>query len=214
MTDNTTTTTSGGANTRTNQYSGRGADHSGRGGRGGRGRSSNNGRGGGRNNGGGRSRGNQHDLTRKSSHSGQVQSGCLKGLTISSDGNRATQYKVLKDCLPVFCAEKTYTGVGEIIRNLQDWDESTFYPDPPDVDERKRYSQPIYTEICKESKKVTRQRQVTKKDSAGQDVQVTEDYKVIIEPPVLGTKWVVFDENVQKIVMGKYEQEVRKKEKK
>ena len=97
---------------------------------------------------------------------------------------------------------------------MEDWKESTFYPDPPDVDERKTNSKAYLTEICKESAKQTKQRQVTKKDSAGQDVQVTEDYEVIIEPPVLGTKWVVFDENVQKIVMGKYEQEVRKKEKK
>ena len=158
MTKTTPTTTSGGANTRTNQYSRRGADHSGRGGRGGCGRSSNNGRGGGRSSGGGRSRGNQHDLAKKSSHSGQVQSGCLKGLIISSDGNRATQYKVLKDCIPVFCAEKNYAGIGEIIRNMEDWKERTFYPPPPDLAERQRYSTPYQTEICKESKKQTKKR--------------------------------------------------------
>ena len=57
----------------------RNTQYSGRGGRGGRGRSSNTGRGGGRSNGGGRGRGNQHNSTKKSSHSGQVQSGCMKG---------------------------------------------------------------------------------------------------------------------------------------
>ena len=92
MTKNTQTNTSGGANIRMNQYSERGVDHSGRGGRGDRGgRWNNNGRPGGQNNGGGQGQGNQHDLTKKNSHNGAIQSGCLKGLTMSSDGNRLTQ---------------------------------------------------------------------------------------------------------------------------
>ena len=129
MTDTTLTTTGGGANTRNTQYSGRGAENSGRGGRGGRGRSNNTGRGGGQSSGGGRSRGNQHNLTKKSSHSGQIQSGCMKGIVVSSDGNRATQYKTLKDAIPVFCAEKGYNGVGGIVHDMKDWNESTFYPE-------------------------------------------------------------------------------------
>ena len=83
MTDNTQTTTSGGANIRTNNYSGRRVDYSRRGGRGGRGCW--NSRDGGQNNDGGRGQGNQNDLTKKSSHTGAIQLGCLKGLTISSD---------------------------------------------------------------------------------------------------------------------------------
>ena len=36
----------------------------------------------------------------------------MKGIVVSSDSNRATQYKALKDAVPVFCAEKGYIGVG------------------------------------------------------------------------------------------------------
>ena len=34
----------------------------------------------------------------------------MKGIVVSSDSNRATQYKILKDAVPVFCAEKGYNG--------------------------------------------------------------------------------------------------------
>ena len=114
MTENTQINTCRGAIIRTNQYSERGVDYSRRRGRGGHSRWNNNGRSGGRNNGGGQGQGNQYDLTKKSSHNGAIQLGCLKDLTISSDGNRSTQYKILKDALPVYCSEKLYPGVGEI----------------------------------------------------------------------------------------------------
>ena len=55
----------------------------------------------------------------------------MKGIVIASDGNRATQYKVLKDTIPVLCAEKGYNGVGGIVHDMEDWDESTFYPEAP-----------------------------------------------------------------------------------
>ena len=50
----------------------------------------------------------------------------MKGIIIASDGNRATQYKVLKDTIPVFAAEKGYHGVGGIVHDMEDWIESTF----------------------------------------------------------------------------------------
>ena len=56
----------------------------------------------------------------------------MKGIVVSSDSNRATQYKVLKDAVPVFCAKKGYNGVGGIVHEMEDWDEVNFYPDPPD----------------------------------------------------------------------------------
>ena len=60
----------------------------------------------------------------------------MKGIVISSDSNRATQYKILKDAVPVFCAEKGYNGVGGIVHEMKDWVEHTFYPDPPSDAER------------------------------------------------------------------------------
>ena len=77
--------------------------------------------------------------------------GCLKGLTISSDGNQSTQYKVLNDTLPVYCSEKLYPGVGEIVRNMEDWDATTFYPDPPNDTKRRVFFKPYRVELCVES---------------------------------------------------------------
>ena len=199
MTENTQTNTSRGTNIRTNNFSGRGGDYSGRGGRTGRGRWYD--RGGGRNNDGGRGRfrgrgrGHPNDLTKKSSHAGAIQSGSLKGLTISSDGNRSTQYKILKDALPVYCAEQSFAGVGEIVRTQEDWDETIFYPTPPTDAQKATFATKYRTLLC---------------------VNVVEDTSV--NPPVnnsidvYGNKWVMFDEAIQKVVMGKYERKVREKE--
>ena len=52
----------------------------------------------------------------------------MKGIVVSSDSNRATQYKALKDAVPVFCAEKGYIGVGGIVHDMEDWVEGTFTP--------------------------------------------------------------------------------------
>ena len=72
----------------------------------------------------------------------------MKGIVVSSDSNRATQYKALKDAVPVFCAEKGYIGVGEIVHDMEDWDVSTFYPAPPDDAVRRTFSTPYQTVIC------------------------------------------------------------------
>ena len=60
-------------------------------------------------------------------------------------------FKVLKDCLPVYCSEKLYEGIGEIVRNMQDWDEKFFYPKPPDDTLRKTFLTPYNVKICTES---------------------------------------------------------------
>lgn len=60
-------------------------------------------------------------------------------------------FKVLKDCLSVYCSEKLYEGVGEIVCNMQDWDELTFYPKPPDDTIRKKFSTPYNVKICTKS---------------------------------------------------------------
>ena len=72
----------------------------------------------------------------------------MKGIVISSDSNRATQYKDLKDAVPVFCAEKGYTGVGVIVHEMEDWDEVNFYPNPPDDAAQKAFSMPYRTVLC------------------------------------------------------------------
>ena len=99
-------------------------------------------------------------------------------------------FKGLKDALPVYCSEKVYAGVGEIVRNMKDWDDNTFYPAPPSDAEKRTYSQPYMTELC-----VERQSNVT-----GQHPTTGEDIVVVTNVPVVGEKWVVFGENEQKIV--------------
>ena len=93
-------------------------------------------------------------------------------------------YKVLEDALPVYCSEKVYAGVGEIVCNMQDWDEATFYPAPPGDAKRRTYSHPYMTELCIQRVETT--------DPTTNAVTVTN-------VPVVGQKWVVFDKNLQKI---------------
>ena len=77
----------------------------------------------------------------------------MKGIVVSSDSNRATQYKALKDAIPVFCAEKGYGAVGEIVHDMEDWDVSTFYPAPPNDTVRRTFSTPYQTVICNQAVK-------------------------------------------------------------
>ena len=51
-------------------------------------------------------------------------------------------------------------------------------------------------------------------DLNGDAIMVFEDHEVHTQQPVYGEKWVVTDESLQKIVIGKYEQTVRELEKK
>jgi hypothetical protein len=103
-------------------------------------------------------------------------------------------FKVLKDCLPVYCSEKLYEGVGEIVCNMQDWDELTFYPKPPDDVTRRKFSTPYNVKICTESVSVP-----DGKDTAGND-----KFK-FVDQERFGTNWHVFDKNLQKIELGKYD---------
>ena len=112
----------------------------------------------------------------KSSHAGAIQSGTLKGLSISSDGNRSTQYKILKDALPVYCAEQSFAGVGEIVSTQKEWDETTFYPAQPTDVEKATFATQYNTLLC-----------VRRTVVAGSNV----------DTPVMGNKWVVFDETIQ-----------------
>ena len=111
-------------------------------------------------------------------------------------------FKDLKDALPVYCSEKVYAGVGEIVRNMEDWNAKTFYPKPPDDTVRRTFSTPYRVELCVED--VT-----TSVTDAGTGVTTVTHTPTF----VYGDKWVVFDENLQKIELGKYEREVREKEK-
>ena len=50
----------------------------------------------------------------------------MKGLVITNNTNiRPTQYKKLMDALPTYCADKGYEGLVQILRDKEDWDETT-----------------------------------------------------------------------------------------
>jgi len=150
----------------------------------------------------------------------------MKGLVISAEGNRATQYKILKDGIPVFCAENNYQAVGQIVHDMKDWDENRFYPAAPTDAERMAFSRPYNTLLCEES--VTKRGKVRKqvqdtdqlgtplKKSNGDPIMKTVEVieNIVTQVPIYGTKWVVTDETKQKMVLGKYERKVRELEKK
>ena len=146
----------------------------------------------------------------------------MKGIVVSSDSNRATQYKILKDAVLVFCAEKGYNGVGGIVHEMKDWVENTFYPNAPSDAERRTFSKPYRTVLCQETVTTIEPREVQRQDANGNPLEdlngdaimVFEDHEVHTQRPVYGEKWVVTNETLQKIVIGKYERTVRELEKK
>ena len=146
----------------------------------------------------------------------------MKGIVISSDGNRATQYKILKDGIPVFCAKKGFTGVGGIVHDMKDWVENNFYPDAPTDAERRTFSRPYNTVLCQESVTTLQQREVQDQDVNGDPLEdingdpimIMEDHEVITQVPVYGEKWVITNETLQKIVIGKYKRTVQELKKK
>ena len=99
--------------------------NSGRGGRG-RGPNSGSGRGDRRNNCGNKS-------IAKYSFKGKMKDGPISELTITETGHRPSQYKKLWDALPVFCADKGYGGLDEVLRTGNDQVKTDFIPAYPDA---------------------------------------------------------------------------------
>ena len=100
MSQTNTNTNTGAGNTNRNHNAGRGGR--GRGGYGGRGRGG---------------RGNDRGKTvAKYSFEGKMKDGPLSKLTITEGGQQATQYMKILNALPVFCADKGYKFIDNIIR--------------------------------------------------------------------------------------------------
>ena len=60
-----------------------------------------------------------------------MKDGPLSKLTITKGGQRATQYKKIFDALPVFCADKGYKFINDIIRTNTEKVKSDFTPTYP-----------------------------------------------------------------------------------
>ena len=57
-----------------------------------------------------------------------MKDGPLYNLTITKTGHRPTQFKKISDALPVFCADKNYRGLDEVLRTGRDKVENDFMP--------------------------------------------------------------------------------------
>ena len=57
-----------------------------------------------------------------------MKDGCLSKLTISESSNRAIQYKKIVDALPVYCGDKQYQYIDDIICKNTKLLESAFLP--------------------------------------------------------------------------------------
>ena len=82
-------------------------------GRGGRGRGAPNGSGRGN-----RRNGRRNNSITKYTFEGKIKDNPISKLTITETGHRPSQFKKICDVLPVFCADKNYLGLDEVIFDL------------------------------------------------------------------------------------------------
>ena len=62
---------------------------------------------------------------------GKMKDGPFSELTITETGHRPSQFKKIYDALPVFCADKNYGGLNEVLRTGRDKVEIYFMPAYP-----------------------------------------------------------------------------------
>ena len=58
----------------------------------------------------------------------------ISELTITETGHRPFQFKKIYDGLPVFCADKNYVGLNEVLHTGRDKGENDFIPAYPNAD--------------------------------------------------------------------------------
>ena len=105
-------------------------------GRGGRGQGPSNGNGSGRGSGRGNCRNDRGNKSiAKYSFKGKMKDSPISRLTITEPGHRPTQFKKIRDALPVFCADKNYGGLNKVLRTGRDKDKDDFMPAYPDANQ-------------------------------------------------------------------------------
>ena len=62
-----------------------------------------------------------------------MKDGPISELTITETGHRPSQFKKIYDALPVFCADKNYRGLDEVLRTRSDPVKTDFMPDYPEA---------------------------------------------------------------------------------
>ena len=69
----------------------------------------------------------------KYSFKGKMKDDPISELKITETGHRPSQFKTIYVALPVFCADKNYGGLDEVLRTGRDQVEDDFMPDYPDA---------------------------------------------------------------------------------
>ena len=59
---------------------------------------------------------------------GKMKYGPISKLKITKTRHRPSQFKKIRDALPVFCADKNYSGLDEVLRTGRDKVEDDFMP--------------------------------------------------------------------------------------
>ena len=63
----------------------------------------------------------------------KIKDGLISKLTITETGHRPSQFKNLSDALPIFCADKNYGGLDEVLHTRRDNVENDFMPAYPNA---------------------------------------------------------------------------------
>ena len=62
-----------------------------------------------------------------------MKEGTISKLTITETGHRPSQFKKIRNALPVFCADKNYGGLDEVLHTGRDKVKDDFMPAYPDT---------------------------------------------------------------------------------
>ena len=128
----------------------------------------------------------------KYSFEGEMKDGPISKLTITKTGHRPSQFKKIFHALPVFCADKNYQGLDEVLRTGRDKVEDDFIPAYPDAT---RWSTTHHVQIASVNPKANR-------------VPVTHKRPVTYQPM---EQTIVTNVNLQKQLLSKYEHNSKNK---
>ena len=82
---------------------------------------------------GDRRNGRGNNLIAKYSFERKIKDGPISKLTITKTGYRPSQFKKIRDALPVLCADKNYCGLDEVLHTGRDKVKDDFMPAYPDA---------------------------------------------------------------------------------
>ena len=122
---------------------------------------------------------------------GKMKDGHLTKLAITEGGQQATQYKKVTDALPVFCADKGYRFINDVIRTNIELLEAAFLPIYPDATQ---WSFTYHVQII-----------------VVDPIAVQDANSVCVMRPEMQQKSHIFDPNFQKQLLLDYDQKSKLK---